>query len=99
MLSSTLALGTQRGTPHVSCPARAPNTCHPVCAMSAEGWEEGQGTHMWGEEVGGNSGAGSQRMKSMSAGAKKEGGQIRQKEQLEQRHGSGEAAGVFWQVD
>lgn len=54
---------------------------------------------MWGEEVGGNSGAGSQRMKSMSAGAKKEGGQIRQKEQLEQRHGSGEAAGVFWQVD
>lgn len=50
---------------------------------------------MWGEEVGGNSGAGSQRMKSTSAGAKKEGGQIRQKQQLEQRHRSGEAAGVL----
>ena len=67
--------------------------------MSAEGWEEGQGTQMWGEEAGGNSGAGSQRMKSMSTGAKKEGGQIRPKEQLEQRHRSGEAARVFWQVD
>lgn len=38
------------------------------------------------EEVGGDSGAGSQGLESMSTGPKKEGGQVRQEEQLGQRH-------------